>query len=341
MFTTEFKICSSLTSYPFVVASSSGWSRLIITWLSLTSFLPFNRRFLVPDSNLTFSSPTTTSGRTLSHLCNTPSTSPMLSRRPVTTAVFLIATKIRRIGVTVKVIGRNGRIDRKDRWIWQEERAGQNSSLCHNGSYQSYGYRHLPRDSTSYVEDNKADLLNAHVEEKARIGPPRSTRSQKAAIEIGAADGPQSNNKKFAGRLEASSGPSMFKSFSVTLSDGKEFLTTNGHTGNGSDESIASFNLAESAAYLGIGKITKNDPISLQVALKNGEDTQKVSFLKTITAPRAVLRLAAASLVSANVSFLIADADLAVEDLLIDLPVLQHLGINTKTLLGERRDLLD
>lgn len=38
---------------------------------------------------------------------------------------------------------------------------------------------------------------------------------------------------------------------------------------------------------------------------------------------------------------MIANANLAVEDLLIGDPVLCHLGVDTKTLLEERRDLLD
>lgn len=40
-------------------------------------------------------------------------------------------------------------------------------------------------------------------------------------------------------------------------------------------------------------------------------------------------------------TFLVADANLAVEDLLIGLPVLQHLDIDTKTLLEQKRDVLD
>lgn len=38
---------------------------------------------------------------------------------------------------------------------------------------------------------------------------------------------------------------------------------------------------------------------------------------------------------------LVADADLAVEDLLIGLPVVQHLGVDTKTSSEERRNFLD
>jgi hypothetical protein len=42
-----------------------------------------------------------------------------------------------------------------------------------------------------------------------------------------------------------------------------------------------------------------------------------------------------------NVTYLVADADLAEGDLLIGLPVLQHLGADTKTLLDRNRDVFD
>lgn len=51
--------------------------------------------------------------------------------------------------------------------------------------------------------------------------------------------------------------------------------------------------------------------------------------------------MSAGPLALVNVTFLVADADLSAEDLLIGLPVLQHLGVDSKTLLEERRDLLD
>lgn len=41
-----------------------------------------------------------------------------------------------------------------------------------------------------------------------------------------------------------------------------------------------------------------------------------------------------------NVTFLVADADLAAEELLIGLPLLRHLGANTKTLLERQREKL-
>lgn len=41
-----------------------------------------------------------------------------------------------------------------------------------------------------------------------------------------------------------------------------------------------------------------------------------------------------------NVEYLVVDAELAVEDLLIGFPVLLHSGLYTKTLLENRRDFI-
>lgn len=99
--------------------------------------------------------------------------------------------------------------------------------------------------------------------------------------------------------------------------------------------------MAESAALDGIVKMTKIDHFALQVSLNDRENAQKVSFSHTWTPLRTVLPLAAGPLALVNVIFLVADADLAVENSLIRLPVSQHLGVDTKTLLEDRCDLLD
>ena len=53
------------------------------------------------------------------------------------------------------------------------------------------------------------------------------------------------------------------------------------------------------------------------------------------------MQLFTGTLALVNVTFLVADDELAAEDLLIGLPILQHLGIDSKSLLEQKRDLLD
>lgn len=57
--------------------------------------------------------------------------------------------------------------------------------------------------------------------------------------------------------------------------------------------------------------------------------------------PRTILHLVARVLALINTTFLVCDADLAVQNLLICLPALEHLSVDTKSLLEQRRDVLD
>lgn len=81
--------------------------------------------------------------------------------------------------------------------------------------------------------------------------------------------------------------------------------------------------------------------MTLQFSLKNGTEASLYTFSRTWTPPCTTLRLATGPLALLKVCFLVADeGSLAVEDLLLGLPVLRHLGIDTKTLLEERREEL-
>lgn len=127
----------------------------------------------------------------------------------------------------------------------------------------------------------------------------------------------------------------------ITVSDGQTPLKATGRCDDGSDDSIVSPSLAECAANRGIGKINAITPVRLQVALKSETEAQTFSFSRSWTAPRTVLHLASGQLALANVTFLVADGDLACEDLLINLPVLRHLQVDTRTLLENNRSVLD
>lgn len=71
----------------------------------------------------------------------------------------------------------------------------------------------------------------------------------------------------------------------------------------------------------------------LQVELKYSYSAQSFTFYISLTSPRTILRIAAGPLAIVNIKFLYADAVLAAEDLLIGIPVLNHLGVYTKILL--------
>lgn len=77
--------------------------------------------------------------------------------------------------------------------------------------------------------------------------------------------------------------------------------------------------------------------MSLQVALKDDDDVQWFTLSRTWTPPCIFLHLAIGSLALTNVIFLVADADLAAEKILVGLPVLRDLGGDSKTMLEHDR----
>lgn len=213
--------------------------------------------------------------------------------------------------------------------------------VCLYLSHQSKGYRHLLRNCEACLDHAKKALLKARAEEKEKTGPSKSTRSQTAAAIPSSSTDTKSEGKKVAGRLTPPARSFPLSSFSVKILDSTESVMASGQTDDGSDESIVSPKVAENAALNGIGKFKKISSISLQVPLKDGDDPQKFTFSSMWTPPGTVLLLSAGLLALVNVAFLVADADLLVEGLLIGLPVLQHLGVDTKTLSEGCRDLLE
>lgn len=178
----------------------------------------------------------------------------------------------------------------------------------------------------------KKALLQQLADEKAASGPSKSTRSQQQDRD--------KDKYKTAGRVQSATTPDA-SSMTVVFYDCDESISANGRADDGADERIVSARIADEAVTNGIGRIKKIKPVTMQVSLKVGSDAEKFTFSRTWTPTRIVMKLAAGPLALLNVELLVADADLAAEDVLIGLPVLRHLGVDTKTLLEERRDLLN
>lgn len=77
----------------------------------------------------------------------------------------------------------------------------------------------------------------------------------------------------------------------------------------------------------------------MQVAVKTVVYAEEFTFSHMWTPPRTVLNLSVGSLALLNIEYVIADVEIAVEDLLIGLSVLKHLRVDTRMLLDELRDL--
>lgn len=67
------------------------------------------------------------------------------------------------------------------------------------------------------------------------------------------------------------------------------------------------------------------------MVLKDVDSSHEFIFRRTWTTPRTVFLLSAGPLALVNMTYLVTDADLASEGLHVALPVLQHLVVDTKT----------
>lgn len=98
---------------------------------------------------------------------------------------------------------------------------------------------------------------------------------------------------------------------------------------------------SEGAVLPGIGNTTPIETIRLYVALQTVEKPDAFSFSRKWTEPRTIIHLATGQLALSNITFLIADEELARKDLLIGFPVLQYLQVNTRTLFERNHSQLD
>lgn len=118
-------------------------------------------------------------------------------------------------------------------------------------------------------------------------------------------------------------------------------MIDNARSDDGSDKYIVSEKLAEGAVLTGIGRMANIDQVAIQVARKYGDAAQSFTFSRVWTLPRTILKLCPVPLALVNVSFLVVDADITAEDLLVGFPTLRHIGVDTKTFLEEKGDVLD
>lgn len=144
------------------------------------------------------------------------------------------------------------------------------------------------------------------------------------------------------GRLPTAS-PSLTLSPScvVTFSEGESFIQGTSRCADGSDDRIAPPKLAEAAVIQGIGQMKRIKPVTINVALNQGDEEQELRFSRPWTVPRLTLQLSSAQLTLTNISFLVTVDHFCCEDLVIVLPMLQHLRIDRKTLLEAQFNALD
>lgn len=130
-------------------------------------------------------------------------------------------------------------------------------------------------------------------------------------------------------------------SYPVTVTDGVQSINSSARTDRGSDKSIVSFKPAKRSVLRGIGRLTKVDTVTFRVALKPiPPEVQTYIFSLKRAPPGSSLQLFTSLPELINVIFLVSNCKIAIEDLFIGSPVLDHLGINTNTMLQQKRNLL-
>lgn len=208
--------------------------------------------------------------------------------------------------------------------------------LCLWEPHRQAGVRHLLRDCPQCPPEERRALLAKRADEKSRDGPSNNTRSKTPSTTTPTQPAPIQT-----GRLQQQVSPYGSSSCPIIVSDGPTSHDGTGRCDDGSDESIVSPSLAQAAAIKGIGRMSSIPPVKIQVALKDSDSAATFTFSRTWLVPRVVLKLSSGHMALLNVTFLVADDETACEDLLLGLPVLRHLGIDSRTLLERQWSSLD
>ena len=197
----------------------------------------------------------------------------------------------------------------------------------------------VSKNSLHYIKDcpesnnsEKAQMRADIAAKKAATGPHANTRSR--AKEQSKLDKEEQVAAK-TGRIHT------FKdldpaSITAAVSQEKSERKTLARCDDGSDDSLVCPTLAEPAALSGIGRIRAIEPVKLKVALHRRDEKVEFSFSRQWIVPNTILQLRTGSMGIQNMSFLISDDRLTGEPLIIGRPALQHMRVDTKTLLEER-----
>lgn len=127
----------------------------------------------------------------------------------------------------------------------------------------------------------------------------------------------------------------------VALTDEKNNVEAIGRSDDGSDDTLVSHYVAKSAAIKVIGKLTAVSPVTVKVDMQKGDECQSFEFFRSWTVYWTVMKPASGQLTFVNVTYFTADEKLALEDLLTGRPVLQHLQVESCTLLENNPTILD
>ena len=214
--------------------------------------------------------------------------------------------------------------------------------LCLWPPHSSKGIRHLLKHCRDCPADEKKRLLQERSKKLAETGPhsnlrPRQAQTSSSSKTPAASSSETSQKHPTTGRVSSCvSSPSC----DISLCDANSQIICKGRCDDGSDDTIISPRIATDAVGRGIGKMYPISPVTVQVALKEDKNAQTFQFSRSLVIPRVILHLSAGQLALLNVSFLVADDDLADEDLLLGHPLLAHLGVDSRSILEHNYQVL-
>ena len=201
--------------------------------------------------------------------------------------------------------------------------------------------RHFIKDCTASNDDQKKIMRAQIAAMKSAGGPSENTRSQSTSTP-GESTSTGASSQPTAGRITINNTtlPPQPDNL-VTISDGLAQLVTEGRCDDGCDDSMVSSELVQKGALMGIGRVRKIPTMEIIMPIKE-EGSKPIKFTcdRTWTIPRTVLTLSSGQLALCNISFLVVNGNISKEQLLIGLPVLQHLRIDTRTLLEQQQSQL-
>lgn len=214
-------------------------------------------------------------------------------------------------------------------------KSNSKAPICLWPPHKAKGVRNRVKYCPECPEDEKKKLLAEHIASFSEDGPATRTRGKPSS----SGDAKPTVGRLGQKQIDVKDSPSC--SVTAYNEDRRQSVEGTARSGDGSDDSIVSAKLAEAAVMKGIGSFRSIDTVSIEVALKKDTLAEVFHFSRVWNVPRLVLQLSSGRLALKNVSFLVADDELSCEDLLIGLPVLHQLELDTRTLLERNRAILD
>ena len=214
---------------------------------------------------------------------------------------------------------------------------------CPYHTCKSKNLRHWIDDCKNSNEAEKKQMKDEISRMKSTGEPSESTRSKSGTASQKTGEASKSGSSGTTRRVDisASQSASVHDADMVTLCDERTEINAKGRCDDGADDSIVSRSLAEKSVLKGIGSIQPIPPIEMKMPIKD-DNGESISFTtnRIWKVPRTILRVASGKPALQNISYLIVDGELDPEDVLIGRPVLQHLGVDTATLLDLNREKL-